>query len=109
MNASTMLADLLEKGKLSAGKLAELLDTSLVSVARWQRGAGEPNSSQVQRLIDLHGTVLKGHPPAAREHNPFSSRGVRRRRGIEGQGVLGEPLAVITLADLPQAPIISRL
>jgi DNA modification methylase len=107
METSRLLSALREKANLSEPKLAELLETSLVSVARWQRGMGSPSPAQSKRIVELYGTLVSGSESVLREANPFASRGLRTR--LPGQGVFGNPFATVRLTDSTMPPILSRL
>jgi DNA modification methylase/transcriptional regulator with XRE-family HTH domain len=102
-----LLTALREEAKLSEGKLAELLGTSLVWVTRWQRGAASPSPALAKRIAELYGVLVQGGQLSSLSPDPFASRGVRTH--IPGQGDLWEPVSKVSLSDSTAPPIISRL
>lgn len=107
MDTPSLLAALKQKANLSDGKLAQLLGASLASVVRWERGAGQPSPSQAEQIVELHRSLVEGTTYNAREPGRFLARGIRGRS--PGQGILGETLPVLQLAQGIQPPIITRL
>ena len=108
LNTATMLSELMLRGNLSLPTLAKLLGTSLASVSRWERGDGSPGQSHVERIFDLHRTLVGGElPNYGLNSELFASRGVRSRNS--GQGILGEAVPVVTLTEAVSTPIMTRL
>lgn len=55
-----------QKAELSQEELARLLDTSWVTVSRWERHVAKPNpeaSARLQRLLELLRRIRKALPP----------------------------------------------
>jgi DNA modification methylase/transcriptional regulator with XRE-family HTH domain len=96
-----------QKANLSQPKLAELLGASLASVARWERGVGNPSPAQVKRIAELYRSQVEGLKPLKSLTSAFASRGARK--ASRGQGVLGEVLPQIGLSQSPGPPILDRL
>ena len=55
---SAMLAKIRASTGLSQANLAQLLGTSLVSVNRWEREAGDPSPAQRERIHLLYESAL---------------------------------------------------
>src|SRR6266478_2034350 len=103
-----LLVEIRTRAKLSHAKIAEFVGTSLVSVSRWERGVGTPSPTQAERLASLHEMLMSGNPLQGQdEKSPFSSRGVRTRS--PGQGILGDQLQVVRLAQAIRPPVLSGI
>src|SRR5271157_1918310 len=98
MDPVILLPQIRSRANLSRSKLAQLLGTSAVSVARWERGASSPSPAQAEKIAALHETIDGGGDPSLfLDGNFFSSRGIRNH--VPGQGALGTELAVVRLTD----------
>ena len=108
-SATAILTEIRERASLSQTDLAILLGTSTVSINKWERGSAQPSPEQAEQIAALYRRVARGEAlgGAPRSVGAFASRGARSRRS--GQGVLGAPLANISLSSTVQKPIIGRL
>lgn len=104
---SAMLAKIRASTGLSQANLAQLLGTSLVSVNRWEREAGDPSPAQRERIHLLYESALKpSHNvrPYQLSNTSFQSKGLQRQPTLFDT----QPLEV-TLADDPLSCIFQRL
>lgn len=109
MDAVRALSEIRTKANVSQGRLAQLLETSLASVSRWEQGIGTPSPTQAERIVSLHRVLVEGQ--ISRESNTsltaFPSR--RGRGRLSGQGILGQPFSSVELTDEVRPPILARL
>lgn len=106
-DVAEMLKVIQIQAKLSIADVAELLDSSRVSVDRWARGASEPSPAQVVRIRALYETVLRngfGSRPAQGAGESFRSHGINRLRTLFDP----QPLSV-RLLDTPLPSIAKRM
>ncbi len=106
---SAMLRDVLVRGGLSRSELAQYLGTSLVSVARWERGDTRPGSRMRAKLFEALDRLNRGQRldiDRAVTSHVFAARGARRP-------IADLPLfrtaKAIQFESEPKAPILTRL
>ena len=107
MTAATMLKEIRSKAQLSQADLARLLGASLVSINRWERGAGEPSPAQIERIKQLYQSTGEFHAPAlfsTPASTRFASHGIRRQATL-----FDVPLPHIELSPDVLPPILGRL
>jgi DNA modification methylase/transcriptional regulator with XRE-family HTH domain len=96
---------------ISQSELSQLLGSSLVSVARWERGDIRPNADARAKIEQLHADARAGIRPelnAAISAHTFASRGARRAK-LDLPLLSEAALPEITLSAERQPPLIERL
>lgn len=86
MTIVTMLREIRAKAQHSPAGLAQLLGASLVSVHRWERGAGEPSPAQAEQIRRLYKSLAEFYTPtlfSVPAVTSFGSRGVRRQATLQ--------------------------
>jgi DNA modification methylase/transcriptional regulator with XRE-family HTH domain len=103
MDAPKILSEIREKANLTQARLAQILDTSLASISRWEEGVGVPSPNQSKRILHLYECISKGKMPElsySTQHFPSH----RNRRRAAGQGVLGSQLPPTIVLDKSGPP-----
>lgn len=101
-----MLKEIRTRTSLTQGRLAQLLGTSLASVSRWERAAGEPSPALAKQIERLYFLATQNKPLefALPAQNGFQSRGIRRQPTL-----FDAPAPSIELAGVVMPPILTRL
>jgi len=109
MSVSEMLKEIRAIAKLTQAAVARQLNSSLVSVNRWERGAANPSPAQVKAIANLLSSV-KGSRLIGNRANDrsalFLARGLDRR--IDDLPLFRKETNTLKLADLPGPALISR-
>ena len=105
MDAPRIISEIRERGHLTQVRLAELLETSLASISRWEEGVGVPSPDQSERILRLHQNVA-GSSSSERSPSNFPSH--RNRTRTTGQGVLGSELPSLLSFDANAVPTTDR-
>jgi DNA modification methylase/DNA-binding transcriptional regulator YiaG len=96
---------------VSKSELSQLLGSSLISVARWERGDSQPSPDMVRKILLLRKQALAGERPdigRAVAGHTFASRGARAAGG--GLPLFGDAkLPDIALTSERQLPLLDRL
>lgn len=108
MDIATRLTEIRARANLSPAALAQLLGTSLVSVSRWERGAGKPSPAQAEQIQRLYQSLV-ATPQASRlpiiPNGHFASRGARRQH----LPLFDALLPTVELAGHPFPAILARI
>jgi DNA modification methylase len=80
-NIPALLAEIRTKTGMTRRAVARLLDTSLVSVERWERNATTPSPAQIASIRQIHASLTlsaNGHPRPPVQASRIKSRGALR-------------------------------
>lgn len=106
MEAATLIQQIQQHTGASTSAIAHLLDASLASVDRWRRGMAQPSPAQLERIQEMHRSMVQATAVArpASPRRTFAARGARKPLPL-----FAALQPQVHLTDTPLPPIIERL